>query len=224
MEVEAIIMYVHIRSVVIRKWFPPDDPLAATIARLCILRSDLLIEMQGVYSEAIDDLDGSSSQQRRMYFLRNMIRTQTELSGSIQRLLVSPGFKVLLEREANTIQAKFEDMAKVIGEVHILLKGVRNDICGHVLESAVQSALEQISWESFDFWEIGETANLTHFRFAGEIVAEMLLKGISEEERREIRSSKFAQLAKILPAFTLIDYCFALYAMDRGLLPRRSLG
>jgi len=47
----------HVRIVVLRKWFPPDDPLAAKIARLCILREDLLIEMHGVYTESITELD-----------------------------------------------------------------------------------------------------------------------------------------------------------------------
>jgi hypothetical protein len=216
-------MSISVRSVVIRKWFPPTDPLAAMIARICILRSDLLIEMQGVYLETIEDLDGSSAQQRRMYFLRNMIRTQTELSGAIQRLLSNPDFKKLLERQPEAVQAKFQDMANVIGEVHGLLKEVRNDVCGHILEGAVQSALERMPWESSDFFEIGDAANLTHLKFAGEIVAEMLLKGVPAEERKEIRSSKFSQLRKILPAFTLIDYCLVLYAMDRGLLPKRRL-
>ena len=215
--------YCHISVVVPRKWFPPSDPLAAMIARVCILRGDLLIEMQGIYSDSIVDLDGGSPEHRRMYFLRNMIRTQTELSSSIQRLLGAPEFKVLLDDQPQSIQTKFNEMAKVIGEIHPLLKDVRNDVGGHVLEKAVQAALERISWESFDFFEIGEAANLTHFKFAGEIVAEMLLKDVAEEERREIRSSKFAQLARILPIFILIDYCLALYAMDRGLLPKRSL-
>ena len=30
----------HIRVVTLRKWFPPRDPLAAFMARLCILRED----------------------------------------------------------------------------------------------------------------------------------------------------------------------------------------
>lgn len=214
----------NVRVVVLRKWFPPGDPLAAMIARVCILRDDLLIEMQGVYTEAIDELDGSSAQHRRMYFLRNMIRTQVELSNSINRLLGAPDFKALLDRQPEVVKAKFDAMAKVLGEVHPLLKDVRNDIGGHVLENAVQAALERMSWESFDFLEIGDTANLTHFKFAGEITAEMLLKDVPEDERKEIRSSKFSQLVRVLPAFTLIDYCFALYAMDRGLLPRHTLG
>src|SRR5262244_755652 len=70
----------HVRIVVLRKWFPPHDPLAAKMARICILREDLLLEMQGVYTEDIRELDGLSPQYRRMYFLRNLMRSQMELS------------------------------------------------------------------------------------------------------------------------------------------------
>lgn len=213
----------HVRIVVLRKWFPPDDPLAAKIARLCILREDLLIEMHGVYTESITELDGLSEQYRRMYFLRNLMRSQMELSGAIQVLLRTPEFSALLEKQSDEVKKKFTEVASVLNRVHPLLKDVRNDIGGHVLESAVQSALERLDWESFGFLDIGPLANLTHYKFAGELVAEMLLKDVSVEERRTITSSKFAEIAELVPTFALIEYCFALYAKDRGLLPLRSI-
>lgn len=130
----------HVRIVVLRKWFPPDDPLAAKIARLCILREDLLIEMHGVYTESITELDGLSEQYRRMYFLRNLMRSQMELSGAIQVLLRTPEFSALLEKQSDEVKKKFTEVVSVLNRVHPLLKDVRNDIGGHVLESAVQSA------------------------------------------------------------------------------------
>jgi hypothetical protein len=44
------------RVVVLTKWFPPGDALAAKIARLCILREDFLLEMTGIYTEEIKEL------------------------------------------------------------------------------------------------------------------------------------------------------------------------
>ncbi len=105
----------RIRIVTLRKWFPPHDPLAAKIARLCILREDLLLEMQGVYVEDIKELDESSPLSRRMYFLRNLIRTQMELSGAIQTLLKSPEFKELLDKAPEEIQKGFREAAAIIG-------------------------------------------------------------------------------------------------------------
>jgi hypothetical protein len=42
--------------------------------------------------------------------------------------------------------------------------------------------------------------------------------GLAHYERAAAR-----QLAKILQAFTVIDYCFVLFVMDRGLTPKRTL-
>ncbi len=212
----------RVRIVTLRKWFPPHDPLAAKIARLCILREDLLIEMQGVYVEGIKELDESSPQSRRMYFLRNLIRTQMELSGALQTLLISSEFKELLDKAPEEIQTAFGEAAAIIGKAHPVARDVRNDICGHVRESAVQAALERIDPDSWGFLDVGRKANLTHYKFAGELTAEILLKDVTKEERATISSSKFATIADLVQTFALIEVCLRLYAQDRGFLPRRG--
>ena len=42
----------RIRYISPRKWFPAHDPIAATVARLCILREDLYIELLGLAAPA----------------------------------------------------------------------------------------------------------------------------------------------------------------------------
>jgi len=213
----------HVSIVKLRKWFPPHDPLAAKIARLCILREDLLVEMQGVHTEDIKELDGHSPQFRRMYFLRSLLRTQMELSSAIQTLLGNLDFKALLEKQSDEVKTKFAEAAALIGKAHSVLKDIRNEIGGHVQESGVQAALERIEANTpnaFGLLDLGPRANLTHYKFAGELTAEILLKDVSEEERRNIQSGKFALLADLLPTFTLIEHCLIMYAEDRGLLPR----
>jgi ribosomal protein S17E len=212
----------QVRIVNLRKWFPPHDPIAVKIARLCILREDLLIEMQGVYVKDIKELDESSPQSRRMYFLRNLIRTQTELSGAIQTLLISSEFKSLLDKAPKEIQEAFSEAAAIIGKAQPVAKDVRNDICGHVRESAVRAALERIDPDSWGFLDIGPRANLTHYKFAGELTAEILLKDVTKEERGTISSSKFATIANLVQTFALIEVCLRMYAQDRRLLPRRG--
>ncbi len=212
----------RVSIVTLRKWFPPHDPLAAKIARLCILREDLLIEMQGVYVEDIKELDESSPQSRKMYFLRNLIRTQMELSGAIQTLLISSEFKDLLDKAPEEIQKAFREAAAIIGKAHPVARDVRNDICGHVRESAVRAALERIDPDSWGFLDVGRRANLTHYKFAGELTAEILLKDVTKEERGTISSSKFATIADLVQTFALIEVCLRMYAQDRGLLPRRG--
>lgn len=209
----------HVRIIKIRKWFPPHDPLAAKIARLCILREDLLLEMQGVFTEDIHQLDDHSAEFRRMYFLRNLVRTQIELSGAIQVLLKNPEFKGLLAKESAKIQRDFRKAARAIGRAHPLAKEVRNDICGHVKEKAVQEVLETIDPGAWGFLDISKIAKSTHYKFAGELTAAILLKGVSEEEKSKIKSSKWETIAELVPAFALIERCVLIYAENRKLLP-----
>jgi hypothetical protein len=210
----------HVQIVKLRKWFPPHDPLAAKIARLCILREDLLTEMNGVFAEQIKELDEYSENYRRLYFLRNLIRTQTEVSSGIQNLLNNSEFKLLITQQPEEVQKAFQQGAIEIGRTHTITKDVRNDICGHVRENAVQAALERIDFDSFGFLDVGPKANFTHYQFADELTAEMLLKDVTKEERGTISSSKYAAIADSIRIFVLIERCFVIYAQDRGLLPR----
>ncbi len=181
----------YVSIVAIRRWFPPHDPLAAKIARLCILREDLLTEMEGVFTEDIKELDGHSAEFRRMYFLRNLVRTQIELSSAI----------------------------RAIGKAHPIAKDVRNDICGHVKEKAVQEALETMDPGAWGFLVLGKTGRNTHYKFAGEVTAAILLKGVSDEERSKIKSGKWEIIAELVPVFALIEHCVLIYAKSRKLLP-----
>jgi|ERR1700722_2652710 len=208
----------YVKIVKLRKWFPPHDPLAPKIARLCILREDLMLEMQGMYADDILELDGLSAASRRMYFLRNLIRTHMELSGAIRRLHSDSEFCELLEKQSAGVKEKFKTALAKLDEAHPLLKEVRNDIGGHVQESAVQAALERMSWDSFGLLDIGPNALLTHYEFAGEITAEILLKDVSQEERLGITSNKYILIAELLPTFALIEYCLGIYAKSRNLL------
>jgi hypothetical protein len=89
------------------KWFPPNDPLAAKIARLCILREDFLLEMKGVFTQRFQELDGTSEEWRRLYFIRNLIRTLREIESGMQRLFTDVEFKVLLACQAMGVQKSF---------------------------------------------------------------------------------------------------------------------
>jgi hypothetical protein len=209
-------------TVKLRKWFPPDDPLAAKAARLCILREDFAIEMHGVYTENIEVLDRHSEQCRRLYFLRNLFRTLMEIQSGIQRLLSDKDFKALLHRQSPEVKREFGRLARVMAQVHPILKDIRNDICGHVREDAVQEALEEISLDSFGFLEIGRILKESHFKFAGELVASILVRGAAENGKAKVLGEKMAKIADAFGAFALIERILLMYIEDRGLLPLRS--
>ena len=176
------------------------------------------MEMEGVLTEEIKQLDDHSTQFRKMYFLRNLVRTETELSGAIHNLLNNTEFNSLLEKQPTKTQEEFRKGARVIGKAHKIAKEVRNDICGHVKEKAVQEALERIDSEEFGLLTVGKIAKQTHFKFAEPLTDEILLKGMSKEERLNLDSSKFSAIADLVKIFSLIELCLIIYAQDRGLL------
>jgi hypothetical protein len=189
------------------------------MARLCILREDLLLEMHGVYAEDVPDLDDGWASFRRMYFLRNLVRTQSELSRGIQTLVGHPEFKKLLDKEPTEVQKQFRAAVRAITIAHPIIKDVRNDICGHVLERAVHEALERINPAAWGFFDVGKIADHTHYKFVEELTAELLLKDVSDEDRRAIQSSKWRAIADCLPTFSLIERCLLMYVADRKLWP-----
>lgn len=189
------------------------------MARLCIIREDLLMEFLAIHAEDIEPLDGAGARLRRMYFLRNSIKSLQELSSAVHSLLSDPQFKALLNKQTKEIQVRFGRFKKLKAEVGEILKNVRNEICGHVLQEAVRDALRRISEGNRDaagFLEANEPPSVTYYKFAHELAAEILLKDVSAEERETQTSQKYARIREFLPAFKLIEQCVTMYLMDRG--------
>jgi hypothetical protein len=207
----------HIRIVKIRRWFPPTDPLAASVARLCILREDFAIEMQGVYQDEIETLDRHSTAWRRTYFIRNLVRTLMEIMSAMYGLKASPEFTALLERQPDPVRAKFNSLFKAMLDAHPLIKRIRNTICGHVKHSAVQEALDGMSDDRWGFREVGRALKDVHYKFAAEIAIEILVSGVPENQREEILRSDLVKIAQLFPVFELTDHVLAMYIIDRRL-------
>lgn len=207
------------RIVELTRWFPPNDPLAAKIARLCILREDFLLEMNGTYMEEIKELDGLSEEWRRLYFIRNLIRTLREIEGGIQRLLSDAEFKILLARQSAALQKEFEDHAAAMAKGIDVVKDVRNDICGHVQETAVQETLNELAGSDvFGLLEIGPTMQRTYFKFAGELVIQILVRGVPDADKHRVCMEKMEKIGSLLHAFALIERALNIYMEGRNLL------
>lgn len=96
---------VYIRAVRLGKWFPPNDALAVQIARLCILREDLMLQLHGLHAERIKALDLHSPAYRRTYFLRSAVRTMYEIQGANTVIRSNPAFKRCLRNARPAISA-----------------------------------------------------------------------------------------------------------------------
>jgi hypothetical protein len=123
---------VIIRQIMLRRWFPPNDELAACVARMTILREDFAIEMMGLYEEQITPLDGNAEGYRKVYFWRNMLRTLSEIKSVVFKLNSLPEFRSALETQVQERKQQFQNLYRQFERTNDLLKSLRNDIGGHV--------------------------------------------------------------------------------------------
>jgi hypothetical protein len=89
---------IYLRQMKLRRWFPPNDRFAACVARLCILREDFALEMQGLYKRGIKPLDSHSAIWRKLYFWRNLVRTLLEIRKTLESLNTVLEFKRVLKK------------------------------------------------------------------------------------------------------------------------------
>ena len=214
-----MIVKARFHTVNLRKWFPPGDSLAAKVARLCILREDFLLELHGITTEEIKDLDKHSEYWRRLYFLRNLIRTLNEIQSGIQRIRSDVQFKALLDKQPTAVQAEFNKHAEAMAKGIETLKDVRNEICGHVLESAVQETLDEMHPDAFGFYEVTPILKTTHYKFAGELAAQILVKSTPDKDKAKVLADKMVQIGDQFEAFSLIERILFMYIEARALLP-----
>ena len=213
----------HIRYINLRQWFPPDDELAANMARLSILREDFAIEIKGIYEETLQPLDASSPLYRKIYFWRNMIRTAFEISSVVRKLEAIPEFMEGLKQLSDDkklgadFSSKFYELHGEFDKQHSLLKDLRNGIGGHVQHSTLADALREMPEDLHGYLEAGETLENTHHRFAGELVLGMIVVGVPKNERGAEVERQLREIAKLLPAFALMNVAFAVYMHVRGL-------
>src|SRR5690242_11292778 len=102
-----MILKSRIRFISPQKWFPADDAVGTVVARLCILREDLYIELLGLSSEKISitidlepplpNMDDNGERYRLMYFLRASLRTIFEIRGALTVLVKNKEFSKFYE-------------------------------------------------------------------------------------------------------------------------------
>lgn len=209
----------YVRQIKVRRWFPGDDPFAAHIARLRILREDFAIEMSGIHTSEIKKLDGNDVVYRKLYFWRRLVGTLGEIRSAFRTLEQLAEFQVIVTEQTKEWRQWFKSSIDQLETDRELIKTTRDSLGGHVLHTAVQTALNSMPGENFSYLEVGTTAGKTHYGFAAEIAGEMLHRTDAPElERQETLHSQFLAIAEHLTVFSLIDTIFEVYVDSRKLL------
>ena len=207
-----------VRPIKLCKWFPPDDPLAASIARLCILREDFMLETRGVVDIPIEQLDKHSAKWRKIYFLRRLVQSLVEIRSVVETLRCQAEFKELLSKQTQEEQQEFQQLSKEMNASRDLTKELRNKLGGHVSHGSVKKALEGMQPGREGLIEVGDSVERIHYKFASELVLEIMLQGVSETQRMERFESDLSKIGNLIPVLPLIDKIFRWYAVDRGLV------
>src|SRR5262245_22986567 len=212
----------HIRNIRLQKWFPPDNRFSTCIARLCILREDLLLEMQGIYEEEIKPLDQNTELWRKMFFWRSLVKTIAEMRQTVETLAMLPEFKRAVRKQPKEWQAKITETKSLLLEHKELLTNIRDSLGGHVLEGSVQKALQGMSPENVRLLEVGQIEGKTHFRFTNNLLLAILLADVDEDKRLEEIQNRFRAIAKLMSVFHVTGILVTIYADARGLVSRCS--
>lgn len=204
----------------LRKFFPPEDDYATCMARLCILREDLWVDIIGILEGPLERLDANGIEWRRLYFFRNYLKTLQEIASALHTLNCIPEFKRAFEKHYSPSEQKtFKDFCKKIQGSGDLITEIRNSAGGHIQHNVVAGALKAISPDFTGFWERPfdpeERWSHTHHPYVTDLVAAIFLAGDRDAEEALAIPGVMASLQVV----TLhIDSLFHLYVAERQLL------
>ena len=87
-----------------------------------------------------------------------------------------------------------------------------------MLPEAVSRAVDGLSSDRLGILEFGAVIGATHFKIAGELIAEMLVTGVPENQRLATLEAKMKTMAGLLPVVQALEVVLAIYADARGLI------
>jgi hypothetical protein len=208
----------YIRVVRLGKWFPPHDPLAASIARLVILREDFLLELKAILANSLPELDEHSPEWRHIYFFRSSIRTLWEIQGTFTTIRMSPAFKQILSTRSSQEQRQLQQISSKLNAAALTTKSIRDSLGGHVLPQAVATSMNGMPYDRWGVLEVGRVIGTTHLKIAGELVSEMLVAGVPDDQRMAKMEKDIRAMAGLLPVVKSLELVLEMYAEARDLL------
>jgi hypothetical protein len=209
---------IRIKPIKLRVWFPPDNPVAAAVARLCVLREDLFIELHGIIEERFEHLDANLSEFRRLYFWRNSLRTLKEIRDSLNQVNAEKRFRDALASETEGTRVAFKSLKKELNKTsEDMLVELRNTIGAHLDRGAMQDALNDMDPRREGLIELGEIRGKIHYKFAGELLIAILLRNVPDDQQEQKFEEILGKTASLSRALAAIDDVVACYARDRDL-------
>lgn len=208
----------QIRNVTLYKWFPKDDKIAAHMARLCILREDFSLELASSAEDSIPTIDENGVDWRKIYFFRALCKTLLGISGVVASLQKMKEFQNFLKDQPN-IKKLFDQLKEKLEQGHTIIKDIRNEVSGHILEKPMHEALDNMDLERFGTLQIGSNFANIHYKFVSELIMAMLFRKIPSHEQgkyaKEILDKFFGVVNAVMDA---IDSVIIVYAKSRRLL------
>lgn len=179
-----------------------------------------MTESMGAAGESLPEIDGISPQWRRLYFLRNAIRTVHEIRKAVQTLRSDRDFKQMLSKQPKKVQHDFDKSYKELVTQEEYIKDLRDKIAGgHVLQKAVQECLNQMDPLARGLIQIVDLTKDTRFKFSHNLVLGTMFPGLQDKDHEQELSFFIEKLGGPSHAATqIIELIFTTYAKERRLV------
>jgi hypothetical protein len=219
--VKKHIRKMHIRTINLNRWFPPNDNLAAGMARLCILREDFLFELEEwIKSQSVPLGDEFQAAWRQLYFFRRMCVTVIEIRNAIETLSAEREFKEFLKRQPRDLLKRWNSFKKDLCQALDIIDPVRHEVSAHIKLSSIKQALKQMDEvQRSGLLQISkERPARTHYKFTDELLIGIMFKDIPPDDQEKVAKER---VDKFIPGvhniLRVIDSIFSYYAGERGL-------
>jgi YesN/AraC family two-component response regulator len=212
-------MKTKIVTVKLSEWFPSNDELATKMARLCILREELMFEFQcAIESRDVPIKDDYGQAWRQFYYFRKMFGTLQEIRSAIESLAKDANFKSFLNAQPLKWQKQFTQLKSKLESESEEIKTIRTEFGVHIKENIVREALLNMSHERWGFLHISQRPAKTHYKFSSELIMAIMLR--NTPDNKQLRRAQ--QIVDVLTStieklFPIIDTIFFGYTIDRKL-------
>ncbi len=188
------------------------------MARLCILREDFSLELKIAYEDNIPSLDENGVDWRKIYSFRALCKTLLEIRGVVENLQKLQEFQSFLNDRPD-IDKLFDKLKEKLTQGHTIIKDIRNEVGGHILEKPMLEALENMDIERFGTLQLSSNFAKIHYKFVFELIMAMLFRKVpsqdQEQHSKEILDNIFGVVYALMD---VIDSIVIMYAKSRRLL------